>query len=119
MKIIEKGHIYQLAHLDGSGTTNLTFVNREEGTEHEGVQTQEVLRALIDRTQHCHDCLPWTGNEMIIQHLRLALVLHEARALYRKAEKRLYKPENVAVGDDGHFYLVPNYLSKPLSREPG
>ena len=104
MKIIEPGHIYELAHLDGKGVTTLTFVNREFNP-HEGTQTQEVLRALIDRTQHCHDCLPWAGNKEIIQHLRLALALHEARAIYRKAEKELYKPENIAVGRDGHFYL--------------
>ena len=119
MRIIEKGHIYELAHLDGKETTKLTFVNREKGTEHEGVQTQEVLRTLIDRTQHCHDCLPWAGNEMIIQHLRLALVLHEARAIYRKAEKRLYAPEDIAVGHDGHFLLEQNYLSKPLPKGAG
>lgn len=115
MKIIEPGHIYQLTHLDGSETTKLTFVNREEGTEHEGTQTQEVLRALIDRTQHCDNCLPWAGNEEIIQHLRLALALHEARAIYRKAEKKLYDPENVAVDKDGHFRLDPNYLSEPFT----
>ena len=105
MKIIEPGHIYQLTHLDGVGTTKLTFVNREEGTKHEGTQTQEVLRALIDRTRHCHKCLPWHGNRSIVQYLRLALALHEARALVRKVEKELYDPENILVGADGHFQL--------------
>lgn len=112
MKIIEPGHIYQLTHLDGAGTTKLTFVNREEGTEHEGTQTQEVLRALIDRTWHCHRCLPWDGNHKIVKHLQLALVLHEARALYRKAKKGLYIPEEVKVGVDGHFYLTNWFGSK-------
>lgn len=106
MKIIEPGHIYELAHLDGHGTTKLTFVNREEGTEHEGTQTQEVLRALINRTWHCHECLPWEGNRLIVTHLQLALVLHESRALYRKAEKGLYIPELVVTDIDGHFYLT-------------
>lgn len=42
MKIIEKGHVYELNHIDGTGTQRLVFVNRELGTEHEGTQTQEV-----------------------------------------------------------------------------
>lgn len=106
MKIIEPGHIYQLQHLDGSGAGMLVFVNREDGTEHEGTQTQEVLRALIDRTKHCDGCLRWEGNDKIIEHLRMALVLHETRALERKTQKGELQPENVKVGGDGHFITV-------------
>jgi len=103
MKVIEPGHIYQLQHLDGSGAGILVFVNREPGTEHEGVQTQEILRALIDRTQHCDACLRWDGNDKIIHHLRMALALHESRAIERKTEKGELKPEAVTLGSDGHF----------------
>jgi len=105
MKVIEPGHIYQLQHLDGSGAGILVFVNRESGTEHEGVQTQEILRALIDRTQHCDACLRWDGNDKIIHHLRMALALHESRAIERKTEKGELKPEVVPIGDDGHFTI--------------
>lgn len=137
MKTIEPGHIYQLHHLDGSNASLLTFVNREVGTEHEGTQTQEVLRAFIDkakvdlhqvtegmtalinRTQHCDACLRWEGNDKIVAHLamavqryadaiqemRLALVLHEARALERKTEKGLIEPESIATAKDGHYAL--------------
>jgi len=103
MKIIEPGHIYQLQHLDGSGAGILVFVNREPDTEHEGVQTQEILRALIDRTQHCDACLRWDGNDKIIHHLRMALALHESRAIERKTEKGELKPEAVTIESDGHF----------------
>jgi hypothetical protein len=106
MKVIEPGHIYQLQHLDGSGAGLLVFVNREDGTQHEGAQTQEVLRALIDRTRHCDSCLRWEGNDKIIEHLRMALVLHEARALERKVAKGLIQPEHVAVAEDGHYALT-------------
>jgi len=106
MKIIEPGHVYQLQHFDGSGAGLLTFVNREDGSEHEGTQTQEVLRALIDRTKHCDGCLRWDGNDKIIHHLRMALALHESRAVERKTEKGVIKPEAVAVADDGHFALL-------------
>jgi hypothetical protein len=144
MKIIEPGHIYQLHHLDGSGSSLLTFVNREKGTEHEGTQTQEVLRAaidkalhdandmnevteaLVDRTKHCDDCLRWEGNDKIVdalnraavsyaaavQNLRMALVLHEARALERKTEKGQLEPEKVATGSDGHYTLKESELAE-------
>lgn len=118
MEIIEPGHIYRLNWLDGAphlefatvpgfNTTeaDLIFVNREDNP-HGGTQTQEVLRALIDRTMHCDNCLRWEGNDQIIYHLRQALVLHEARALGRKVEKGIITPESVSLGDDGHFLLT-------------
>lgn len=109
MKILEPGHIYALDWLDGipEGDTNLlVFVNREDGTEHPGAQTQEVIRALIDRTRHCDKCLRWEGNDQIVYHLRMALALHESRAIERKTEKGLLLPEHIETADDGHFRLV-------------
>lgn len=114
MIILESGHIYVLDWIDGPpvGTENrLYFVNREEHP-HAGTQTQEVLRALIDRTQHCDNCLRWEGNDQIIHHLRMALVLHEVRALKRKTEKGIITPETVPVGEDGHFKLQLPTLSQ-------
>lgn len=117
MRILEPGHVYELNWLDGQSpiklgvdnvpdlTNVLVFVNREKGTEHPGTQTQEVIRALIDRTQHCDRCLRWEGNDQIIYHLRMALVLHEARALERKTIKGIINPEHVLTGPDGHFLL--------------
>lgn len=123
MRVIEAGHIYELNWLDGSPAAmiakpgdkaiqdaaafenQLIFVNRES-TPHAGTQTQEVIRALIDRTQHCDRCLRWEGNDLIINHLRMALVLHEARALERKTEKGYIKPELILTDADGHFILV-------------
>jgi len=109
VEIVEPGHIYRLFQLDLAPNYRpndlLVFVNREEGTEHAGTQTQEVIRALIDRTAHCDRCLRWEGNDLIIQHLRMALVLHEARALMRKTQKGIIKPEEITLGEDGHFLL--------------
>lgn len=108
MKIIEPGHVYELHTLDGDGTPQtLTFVNREGEASHPGTQTQEVLRSLIDRTMHCDNCLRWSGNDKIIYHLRMALALHEARAIERKAEKGYYKPEQIVFDtDDGHYFIA-------------
>lgn len=113
MKIIEPGHVYKLSWLDGDDihykdghwNSELIFVNRETGSEHPGTQTQEVLRALINRTQHCDKCLRWDGNDRIIYHLRMALALHEARAIERKVEKGIIAPEAVETAEDGHFRL--------------
>lgn len=114
MKIIEPGHVYELNWLDKhvnvpekflGNASYLLFVNRETGTEHAGTQTQEVIRALIDRTRHCDNCLRWPGNDLIIHHLRMALVLHEARALERKTEKGRIAPEKIATDVDGHFMI--------------
>ena len=110
MKILELGHVYELNQVDGDGKELLRFVNREPGTEHPGTQTQEVLRALIDRTMHCDNCLRWPGNDLIIYHLRMALVLHEARALERKVEKGIIQPENIQTSEnDGHFSITPQW----------
>ena len=119
MKVLEPGHIYQLNWLDGKapleGNTStpwdllndiLVFVNREEGTQHAGTQTQEVIRALIDRTQHCDRCLRWEGNDLIVHHLRMALALHEALALLRKTQKGYIQPEHIVIGEDGHFAII-------------
>ena len=124
MNIIEPGHVYDVDWLDVAPgrqdvlyTTaslddpvlhgnRLIFVNREKGHEHAGTISQEVLRVLIDRTQHCDRCLRWAGNDQIVYHLRMALVLHEARALERKTEKGIIHPERYMTGDDGHFVLT-------------
>ena len=118
MKVIKPGHIYELEHLDGNDSQQLIFVCREEELGlHEGTQTQEVLRAqiellsiLIDRTNHCHECLPWDGNAKIVQemsqaqrHMRRALLFHEDRARERKVDKAGLKPERIPTGHDGHF----------------
>lgn len=116
MEILEKGHIYELAYIDGEdeyeSDNRLVFVNREEGTEHSGTQTQDVIRCLIDRTRHCDSCLRWEGNDLIIQHLRMALVLHEMRALERKVERGSITAEDIVLGDDGHYRLAQHERKK-------
>lgn len=112
MRIIKSGHVYELKSryprpLPGSpeAPQRLTFVCTEEPDIHSGTTTQEVLRALIDRTRHCHNCLPHPNNERIVYHLRMALVLHEARALERQTEKGEIAPEYIETAVNGHFCL--------------
>lgn len=107
MKIIDPGHHYSLASIDGKLKQALIFVKRfREGNNHAGTTNQEVLRVLIDRVKFLDAERPWEGNREILANLRQALVLHEARALIRKVEKDELLPEQVAVDlKDGHFQL--------------
>ena len=116
MQVIERGHVYRPAVrvLEGDRKQELdktihnqtiVFINKQPGQEHDGTTTQEVIRILLDRTRHCANCMPHRNNEQIIYHLRMALVLHEARALERKVEKGDIQPEYMEVGSDGHFEL--------------
>lgn len=114
MRVIEKGHIYEPRNRIEGGQSvpmenqTITFINKEYGKEHDGTTTQEVIRILIDRTRHCANCMPHPNNERIVYHLRMALVLHEARALERKTEKGYIAPEYIDIGDDGHIMLNMN-----------
>ena len=107
MKSIYPGHRYELDHLDGEGKTTLQFVRREPlHSPVEGVINQEVLRALIDRVRVLDAEVPWFGNAQIIYHLRMAIALHEMRAMQRNIEKHGYPIEDAAVGPDGHLVIT-------------
>jgi len=98
MKIIDPGHIYEFEQL-GGGTQTVTFVKRSGGAiqyekEWAGLQTQEVLRALIDRTKYLYKVLPCAETEEALYHLRLSLYWYEVRALRRKRNKVNRTTEN-------------------------
>lgn len=121
MRTIRDGHIYELEGRPGEGDgacglvprQRIEFVNREPGHERDGTTTQEVIRSLIDRTQYCDHCLPWSGNVLIVQHLRMALALHEVRAILRKVETGELKPELIPIDMTDHHWaglqeLIPS-----------
>lgn len=90
MKTCIPGHIYDLDQL-GGGTQRLVFVRRSGGAvqydqEWSGLQTQEVLRALIDRTKYLYRILPCGETANALHHLRCALFEYEVRAWRRKRE---------------------------------
>lgn len=92
MRIVDPGHIYDLWQLGNSNLQRLVFVKRSGGAithpnQHPGLQTQEVLRALIDRTKYLNSILPCAETEDAIWHLRMALFMYEVRAYRRKQEK--------------------------------
>lgn len=111
MKVVKRGHIYLLDTLkphpdfqEGEpDRLEVHFVNKEPGQEECGVTTQEILRMLIDRTHYCHNCLPHRVNEEIIWHFRMAIALHEARAIEQQVAKGEFRPELVTLQQNGHF----------------
>ncbi len=111
MRVIERGHIYELAN-KGEGTQLLTFIKNlpENGVNHDGVQCQEVLRALIDRVLDLNSQLPCHENIDIISHLRSALILFEKRAVQRMLEKSYKligkKVEELPVKENGHIFAL-------------
>lgn len=89
MKIIDAGHKYLLDSLDGGDAQVLVFVKREgpnfpfnQGS-HSGTNCQEVLRALIDRTEYLLRQKPCAETEAAIGCMRSALLLFELRAARR------------------------------------
>lgn len=105
MKVIDPGHVYELAAIDGDLQQSIQFVKRLRGERnHPGTVNQELLRVLIDRIEFLDSEKPWALNGDILHHLRMALVLHEVRTLIRKVEKAELKPEAIHVSaTDGHF----------------
>lgn len=92
MRVLDEGHIYELDQLGTEETYLLVFIKRSSRyIKHErewaGLQTQEVLRALIDRTQYLNDLIPCVETQDAIWHLQTALFCYEARAHRRKLEK--------------------------------
>ena len=136
MIVLDEGHIYELSQLNTSEKFKLIFVKRSSKTVHHkkewgGLQTQEVLRALIDRTKFLNSLIPCVETRDAIYHLRQALFLYEVRAHMRKIQdknrmgehddstspRRHRNPEfpvwfkstcieNYPIGEDGHVIEI-------------
>ncbi len=89
MKILDTGHRYLLDSIDGGDPIELRFVKREgEGYpfnsgSHPGTNVQEVLRALIERTEYLDRQVPCAETESAAACLKTALLLFELRAARR------------------------------------
>lgn len=91
MRIIDPGHFYLLDVLDGYASDDwgrgLLFVKRvgdkypgNAPPAHYGTTSQEVLRALIDRSEYVNRQIPCAETEAAIGLLNAALLLFEVRA---------------------------------------
>ena len=116
MKIIIPGHVYELQNVDGDGTQILKFVQRRDHNGEllpvenrvEGLQTQEVLRCLIDRTLYLNAEQAWHENIIAVNHMRGALRVYEVRAAHRHLDK-LGMPERAPYCKHcGHIFCFCN-----------
>jgi hypothetical protein len=100
--VLDPGHKYRLDNLDGDGEVELTFVKRMgdnypgNTSAYEGTTTQEVLRALIERTKYVNAQIPCQANEDAIRAMRIIIEDFEARAAVRHG-MLLDLPEDVDV----------------------
>lgn len=104
MRVIDPGHRYALAHLDGVGEEILTFVKREGPSypgnigSHPGTNLQEGLRAYIDRVQYLDAQIHHSNNGAVIWHLRESLRLLEQRAAERHGRDTDALDHRVQIG---------------------
>lgn len=105
MKVIDPGHVYELASLDGGDPWRLTFVKREGSGyhgnvgHHPGTTMQEVLRALIERANYVNRQIPCAETEAAIGLLEAALVLFELRAARRHGREPVATVEEMVYGE--------------------
>lgn len=103
MRVLDPGHEYGLRSLDGtdSDIVTLTFVKREgpgypgNVGSHSGTTTQEVLRALIERTQYVDGQIHDEANDQVLHHLRMTIWHLEERAARRHGRYWLVGPQEI------------------------
>lgn len=97
MKVLDPGHLYELANLDtddpGNRVERVRFVKRigekfpgNKAPGYAGTTTQEVIRALIDRTKYVDAQRPDLANSRALHELRSALVEFEMRAAKERGD---------------------------------
>ena len=87
IQIIDPGHTYLIKGVGGCGDQRILFVkNRGEkypgnsGPPHGGMQSQDLLRVLIDRTEYLNSQGSCAETEYALANLRSALGWFEFRA---------------------------------------
>ncbi len=127
MKIIDPGHIYEMRQLGDSNTQIIKFIKRSGGAvqydkEWNGLQSQEVLRVLIDRSKYLNDVLPCKETSEIIKHLQMALYWYEVRALRRKRSQtnRTTLNHDDSITPEYHPEYAPDILftEKDIEKYP-
>lgn len=93
MKVIDPGHLYEVASLDGDAPQLIRFVKRigekfpgNVGPGYPGTTSQELLRILIDRAHYVDNQVPHYSNVLGRSHARSYLWLLEERAALRAGD---------------------------------
>ena len=108
MKVIDPGHRYELDRLDdytgGRVKEELVFVKREGPKypgnvgSHTGTTTQEVLRALIERSKYVNNQNRCYETERVIALLTESLCLLEDRAARLHGRPRHPSQSDIVLG---------------------
>jgi hypothetical protein len=104
MKVLDPGHEYLLDSIDGSCPQRIVFVKREgpgypgNTGSHPGTTTQEVLRALIKRSEYVNRQLPCPETELATSLMKTALYLLESRAARRHGRVLNTSLEQIVTG---------------------
>jgi hypothetical protein len=92
MRVVQEGHIYLLDHIESAGHERLTFLRRSSAAidyglgQHPGTNSQEAMRALINRAEYLNRVLPSVETLDAAWYMRMALFCFEARAWRRKQQ---------------------------------
>lgn len=85
MKVIRKGHLYQLDSFNfGKPSQAIQFIEKIPvgellGTVNDGTTNEEVLAVLIDRMKYLQDKFPCRENAIVITKLEESLMWLEKR----------------------------------------
>ena len=118
MESIDVGHKYKLKTIQGNDVV-LQFYKDEKhngGCGCDGVISQEVLRALLDRQKFLDAQKECKQNKKIIKYLRKALIQFEIRHLERLVEKDL-PIEIITVVENAHFVPKAKTLAQGANNE--
>lgn len=111
MKVLDPGHRYELDVLDGTESVVLQFVKREgpgypgNVGHYGGTIMQEVLRALVDRSQYVNQQVPCPETEAAIGLLKTAIVLFEIRAAKRHDRDLEQSVDEIVAGPTCSYCL--------------
>lgn len=93
MKVLDKGHKYELEYFEESDSPGqvIKFINKETvkdtsvlTTIYDGTTNEDVLSMLIDRMSYLHDKFPCKENAVVITKLQESLMWLEYRTKDRK-----------------------------------
>ena len=128
VKIIDPGHEYELASLDGEQVNRLVFVKREgkgypgNVGHHPGTTMQECLRALIDRAKYVQNQIPCEETHKAIKHMADAVYLLELRAARRHNRIAWFTVEQALSGPTcvkcGHVGCAGTFAQCLTSQAP-
>lgn len=94
MKVVTKGHLYELAHFENPDNIEaIQFIEKYASpsaennlvTVHDGTTNEEVLAMLIDRMNYLQGMFPCRENAIVITKLEECLMWLNKRTADRKA----------------------------------